>query len=111
MVSKLVSAEKIFAQFECLLTLSCLRDSLQLQHSTNLNIQRSQSTHRFNNGGLNCLDNNRDQDTNQIGDEVVEDESVEYGETRGPLSNDSSMPVQYDTNLAIDSDDSKLKIL
>lgn len=87
--------------------LSCLRDSLQLQHSTNLNIQRSQSTHRFNNGGLNCLDNNRDQDTNQIGDEVVEDESVEYGEVRRQLSNDSSMPVPYDTNLAIDSDDSK----
>ncbi|XP_037052050.1 neuralized-like protein 4 isoform X2 [Bradysia coprophila] len=76
----------------------CLRDSLQLQHSTNLNIQRSQSTHRFNNGGLNCLDNNREQDTNQIGDEAVEDESVEYAEAR-------SGSITYDTNLAIDSDD------
>ncbi len=42
-----------------------------------------------------------------MGDEVAEDESVEYAETRIPLSNDSSMPVSYDTNLAIDSDDSK----
>lgn len=50
------------------------------------------------------MDNNRDQDTNQIGDETVEDESVENIEPR-------SGSITYDTNLAIDSDDSKLQLI
>lgn len=37
----------MFSRFYLIFSFSCLRDSLQLQHSTNLNIQRSQSTHRF----------------------------------------------------------------
>lgn len=71
-----------------------------------MNIQRSQSTHRFNNGGSNCLDNNRDQDTNHTGDEVVDDASVEYGAANGSLSS-----VPFDTNLAIDSNDRKSKFI
>ncbi|XP_038107546.1 neuralized-like protein 4 [Culex quinquefasciatus] len=57
----------------------CLRDSLQLQHSTNLNIQRSQSTHRFN-----ALQGSFDSNRGELSQSVNFDEGFEdYRSTTG----------------------------
>lgn len=43
--------------FNEIVDFSFIRDSLQLQHTTNLNIQRSQSTHRFGSTSNNAINN------------------------------------------------------
>lgn len=74
---------------------------MQLQHSTNLNIQRSQSTHRFN--GQSSLDNNRDQDEIEAESTVENNQLIrQYGPS---ASLDSNLRNNRDEEASIHEDE------